>query len=58
MLDKNDIPELSRQELREFGLTIGIVVVVVFFQDGLMGFLKHRKPEWFGIKVDTKEVSA
>ena len=35
-----------------------IVVVVVFFQDGLMGYLKHRKPEWFGIKVDTKEATA
>ena len=35
-----------------------IVVVVVFFQDGLMGYLKHKRPEWFGIAVDTKEVKA
>jgi branched-chain amino acid transport system permease protein len=32
-----------------------IVVVVVFFQDGLMGYLKYKRPEWFGIAVDTKE---
>lgn len=32
-----------------------IVVVVVFFQDGLMGYLKVKRPEWFGIKVDTRE---
>ena len=34
-----------------------IVVIVVFFQDGLMGYLKHKRPAWFGIKVDTKELS-
>ena len=32
-----------------------IVVIVVFFQDGLMGYLMHRFPEWFGIKVDSKD---
>jgi len=32
-----------------------IVVTVVFFQDGLMGWLATKKPEWFGIRVDTKE---
>lgn len=32
-----------------------IVVVVVFFQDGLMGYLRHTKPEWFGITVRGKE---
>ena len=31
-----------------------IVIVVVFFQDGLMGWLKHTRPDWFGIKVDPK----
>ena len=31
-----------------------IVVVVVFFQDGLMGWLKYKRPEWFGIKVEDK----
>ncbi|MEM7301743.1 MAG: branched-chain amino acid ABC transporter permease [Pseudomonadota bacterium] len=35
-----------------------IVVVVVFFQDGLMGWLRHNKPEWFGIKVEEKEKAA
>ena len=29
-----------------------IVVTVVYFQDGVMGWLMHRKPEWFGIKVE------
>ena len=29
-----------------------IVVTVVYFQDGIMGWVKHRKPEWFGVKVD------
>ena len=32
-----------------------IVVIVVFFQDGIMGWLMHRKPEWFGIRVEEKE---
>ncbi len=35
-----------------------IVVVVVFFQDGLMGYLRYKRPEWFGIQVDKKEASA
>lgn len=30
-----------------------IVVTVVYFQDGIMGWLKHTKPEWFGIRVET-----
>ena len=29
-----------------------IVVTVVYFQDGLMGWLMHRKPGWFGIRID------
>ncbi len=29
-----------------------IVVTVVYFQDGLMGWLKTTKPEWFGIRVE------
>ncbi len=32
-----------------------IVVTVVYFQDGVMGALMHRKPEWFGIRVDKKD---
>ncbi len=32
-----------------------IVVTVVYFQDGLMGWLMHKKPEWFGIRVEQKD---
>lgn len=32
-----------------------IVVTVVYFQDGLMGWLMHRKPEWFGIRVEEQK---
>ena len=32
-----------------------IVVTVVYFQDGLMGWLKHKRPEWFGIRVEKKD---
>jgi branched-chain amino acid transport system permease protein len=35
-----------------------IVVTVVYFQDGLMGWLTHRKPEWFGIRVEEKAAAA
>lgn len=35
-----------------------IVVIVVFFQDGLMGYLKHKRPDWFGIRVETRETEA
>ena len=31
-----------------------IVVTVVYFQDGLMGWLRYKKPEWFGIRVEAK----
>jgi len=31
-----------------------IVVVVVYFQEGLMGWLMQRKPEWFGIAVENR----
>jgi len=31
-----------------------IVVTVVYFQDGVMGWLTHKRPEWFGIKVEAK----
>ena len=33
-----------------------IVVTVVYFQDGVMGWLTHKRPEWFGIKVEAKMV--
>ncbi len=32
-----------------------IVVTVVYFQDGIMGWMMHHRPEWFGIRVDKKE---
>ena len=32
-----------------------IVVVVVYFQDGLMGYLRQRRPDWFGMRVDAGE---
>ncbi len=34
-----------------------IVVTVVYFQDGLMGWLMSKKPEWFGIRVETRDTS-
>ena len=35
-----------------------IVVTVVYFQEGLMGWVMQRKPEWFGIRVEEKELKA
>jgi branched-chain amino acid transport system permease protein len=35
-----------------------IVVTVVYFQDGVMGWLEHKRPEWFGRKVESKVASA
>ncbi len=32
-----------------------IVVTVVYFQDGLMGWLRHTRPEWFGLRVEKKD---
>ena len=31
-----------------------IVVTVVYFQDGIMGWLKHTRPHWFGMRVEEK----
>ncbi len=31
-----------------------IVVTVVYFQDGLMGWLRVKRPEWFGVAIDEK----
>ncbi len=31
-----------------------IIVTVVYFKDGVMGYLMHTKPEWFGIRVEEK----
>ncbi len=35
-----------------------IVITVVYFQDGIVGWLMHKRPEWFGIKVDETAVTA
>ncbi len=35
-----------------------IVVTVVYFKDGIMGWLMHVRPEWFGIRVESREESA
>jgi branched-chain amino acid transport system permease protein len=31
-----------------------IIITVVYFQDGVLGWLAHKKPEWFGIRVEDK----
>ncbi len=35
-----------------------IVVTVVYFQDGVLGWLMHKRPEWFGMKVEQKTAAA
>ena len=32
-----------------------IVVNVVFFQQGIIGWLQDKRPEWFGIEVEELE---
>ncbi|MEL6298791.1 MAG: branched-chain amino acid ABC transporter permease [Pseudomonadota bacterium] len=32
-----------------------IVVTVVYFQDGIMGWLRTVRPAWFGVRVDKKD---
>ena len=34
-----------------------IIVTVVYFQDGVMGYLLHTRPEWFGVRVEKKGVA-
>ena len=31
-----------------------IIITVVYFKDGVMGYLLHTKPEWFGVRIDPK----
>lgn len=33
-----------------------IVLIVVYFQDGIMGWLMRQRPEWFGIRVESREI--
>jgi len=35
-----------------------IVVIVVYFQEGIMGWLMRQKPEWFGVHVERTEMSS
>ncbi len=35
-----------------------IVVTVVYFKDGIMGWLMHIRPDWFGIRIETKQERA
>ena len=35
-----------------------IIVTVVYFQDGVLGWLMHRKPHWFGVQVEPRDVSS
>jgi len=31
-----------------------IIITVVYFKDGVMGYLLHTRPEWFGVRVEKK----
>jgi len=31
-----------------------IIVTVVYFKDGIMGYLLHTRPEWFGVRIEEK----
>jgi branched-chain amino acid transport system permease protein len=35
-------------------LGVLIIVNVVYFQQGILGWVKSRRPEWFGVKVETR----
>ena len=35
-------------------LGVLIIVTVVYFQQGILGWVKSRRPEWFGVKVEDK----
>jgi len=39
-------------------LGILIVVIVVFFQQGVVGWLIEQRPHWFGIKVESRSAHA
>jgi branched-chain amino acid transport system permease protein len=32
-----------------------IVIIVVYFQEGLLGWLMRKKPEWFGIRIAARK---
>jgi branched-chain amino acid transport system permease protein len=35
-------------------LGVLIIVNVVFFQQGILGWVRSKRPEWFGVKVEEK----
>jgi branched-chain amino acid transport system permease protein len=35
-----------------------IIVTVVYFQQGIMGWVRAQKPEWFGVHVDAQSAKA
>ncbi len=44
-------------ETQWVALGLLIVIIVVYFQQGLMGWLMARRPEWFGIRVEQKSAT-
>jgi hypothetical protein len=32
-----------------------IVIITVYFQQGIVGWLMDARPEWFGVKLDPKD---
>lgn len=44
--------------LQWVALGLLIVITVVYFREGLMGWLVRTKPEWFGIRIDKREPTA
>lgn len=51
------IKELTWTYLLEWqwvALGLLIVIIVVYFQQGMVGWLMTQKPEWFGIRVERK----
>ncbi len=38
-------------------LGVLIITIVVFFPEGVMGFIRHHRPEWLGHKVDPNTAS-
>jgi len=38
-------------------LGVLIVVIVVFFPEGIMGFIRHHRPQWLGHRIDPNSTS-
>jgi branched-chain amino acid transport system permease protein len=39
-------------------LGVLIIVIVVYLPEGIMGFLRDKKPEWFGEVMDEEDRKA